>query len=152
MSERRMSSDTKFKAVAAPLLIALSKSAFAGTLITEINGIEEAGMMHLAIYDTASAFENDGGDKGGPSEDIIDGIIEWVDTESVTYRFEIPAGNYAIGIFIDTNANEALDRNFLQMPTEQYGFSNNAKGRFGPPSFADAAFNLESQLEIEINL
>ena len=105
-----MSSDIKFKAVATSLLIALSKSAFAGTLITNINGIEEAGVMHLAIYDTASAFENDSGDKSGPSEDMINGIIEWVDTESVTYRFEIPAGNYAIGIFIDTNANEALDR------------------------------------------
>ena len=127
-----MSSDIKFKAVATSLLIALSKSAFAGTLITNINGIEEAGVMHLAIYDTASVFGNDSGDKSGPSEDMINGIIEWVDTESVTYRFEIPAGNYAIGIFIDTNANEALDRNFLQIPTEQYGFSNNAKGRFGP--------------------
>ena len=116
------------------------------TLITEINGIEEAGVI-LGDIRYCIAFENDGGDNGGPSEDIIDGIIDWVDTESVTYRFEIPAGNYAIGIFIDTNANEALDRNFLQIPTEQYGFSNNAKGRFGPPSFADAAFNLESQLD-----
>ena len=39
--------------------------------------------------------------------------------------------------------NEKLDTNFFGIPKEQFGFSNNAKGRFGPPSFESASFELD---------
>jgi uncharacterized protein (DUF2141 family) len=42
---------------------------------------------------------------------------------------------YAITSFLDENANGTLDKNFFGVPTESYGFSNNVKGTFGPPSF-----------------
>ena len=46
-----------------------------------------------------------------------------------------------------------LDKDFLGMPTEQYGFSNNARGRFGPPPFARAAFTLNApQMTVAIEL
>jgi uncharacterized protein (DUF2141 family) len=35
-----------------------------------------------------------------------------------------------------------MDFNFLGMPLEGYGFSNDASAPFGPPSFDDAAFRL----------
>ena len=64
-----------------------------------------------------------------------------------------PAGRtYAVGLYLDVNGNNRMDKNFLGMPKEQYGFSNNAKGRFGPPSFEDASFNLVDRLTLEIDL
>ena len=108
--------------------------------------------MHLAIYDDAAVFENDDGDKGGAARGIIDGIIEEVKTGSATYIFDIPDGTYAIGIFVDVNYNNKMDRNFLGIPKEQYGFSNNAKGNFGPPSFEAASFKVAGETRLSIDL
>ena len=51
-------------------------------------------------------------------------------------------GNYAIAAFVDRNQNGNLDRNFVGVPTELYGFSSEARRLFGPPSFDEAKFEL----------
>ena len=51
---------------------------------------------------------------------------------------ELPEGALAISAFHDTNGNGKLDRNAIGIPTEPYGFSNNATGQFGPPRFEQA--------------
>ena len=129
-----------------------ASSALAGSLTVEVHNIEKAGEMHLAIYNDADVFENDDGEKGGAAKGILQGVIEPVETGTAIYEFEIPDGTYAIGIFVDVNYNNKMDRNFLGIPKEQYGFSNNAKGSFGPPSFEDAAFTLNGVLRLKINL
>ena len=52
----------------------------------------------------------------------------------------------------DANENEKLDTNFLGIPKEQFGFSNDAKGSFGPPSFESASFEVTQSKKIVINL
>lgn len=52
----------------------------------------------------------------------------------------IRPGTYAISVFQDENLNGRLDTNFLGIPREGVGASNNARGHFGPPSFHDASF------------
>ena len=126
--------------------------AFAGTVTVEVRNIETKGEMHLAIYDDADVFENDNGEKGGAAKGIIDGVIEEVGTGTATYRFVLPNGTYAIGIFVDANYNNEMDRNFFGVPKEQYGFSNDAKGSFGPPSFKDASFTVSGDISLQINL
>ena len=134
-----------------PFLITISHT-YAATVIVKVNNIEKKGEMHLAIYDDAEVFENDDGEKGGAAKGIIQGVIEDVETGSVTYTFELPDGTYAIGIFVDKNYNNKMDRNFFGVPKEQFGFSNNAKGNFGPPSFEDASFTVSNDIKIEIDL
>lgn len=51
-------------------------------------------------------------------------------------------GVYAVAVLHDENSNSKMDFNFLGMPLEGFGFSNDAPVSFGPPSFADAAFKL----------
>lgn len=53
---------------------------------------------------------------------------------------EVPAGQYAVSCIHDENRNKDFDSNFMGIPKEGYGFSNNARGRLGPPSFSDASF------------
>ena len=132
--------------------IFVTTPAMAGTLTVEVTNIEKAGEMHLAIYDNADVFENDNGEKGGAANGIIEGVIEDVKTGSATYQFTLPAGTYAIGIFVDANYNNEIDRNFFGVPIEQYGFSNNAKSSFGPPSFKDASFTIKDDLSLRIDL
>ena len=127
-------------------------SANADELIVRVDNIKEAGEIHIAIYDSADAFEADRGEKGGAAPGITQGTIEMVEPGSVTYRYELPPGTYAIGIFHDANLNNRLDNYFFGVPREQYGFSNNARGFMGPPSFEDAAFLVEGKTEISIGL
>ena len=51
-------------------------------------------------------------------------------------------GTYAIAIYHDENNNHHFDRNFLGLPSEGYGFSNDAPTLFGPPSFAAARIEI----------
>ena len=134
------------------LILLPGMSANADELIVRVDNIKEAGEIHIAIYDSADAFEADRGEKGGAAPGITQGTIEMVEPGSVTYRYELPPGTYAIGIFHDANLNNRLDNYFFGVPREQYGFSNNARGFMGPPSFEDAAFPLEGKTEISISL
>jgi uncharacterized protein (DUF2141 family) len=60
---------------------------------------------------------------------------------SVTFS-DLSPGVYAVAVLHDENENSKMDFNFLGMPLEGYGFSNDASAPFGPPSFAAAAFKL----------
>jgi uncharacterized protein (DUF2141 family) len=54
---------------------------------------------------------------------------------------DVPPGTYAVQVVHDENDNQTLDRpGFL--PTEGMGFSRDAPMRWGPPRWADAAFDL----------
>jgi uncharacterized protein (DUF2141 family) len=52
----------------------------------------------------------------------------------------VAPGDYAVSVFHDENANGTLDRNFIGMPKEGVGASNDAAGKLGPPKFEDARF------------
>ena len=149
---------TAFKYTSTALIGVLTLSLLPGTaanadeLTLRVDNIKEAGEIHIAIYDSADAFEADRGEKGGAAPGITQGTIEMVEPGSVTYRYELPPGTYAIGIFHDANLNNRLDNYFFGVPREQYGFSNNARGFMGPPSFEDAAFLVEGKTKISISL
>ena len=51
-------------------------------------------------------------------------------------------GEYAVAAFHDANDDGELNTNFAGMPQEGYGFSNDARGFMGPPSFAAAAVTI----------
>ena len=145
----------KISTLSLPLSLAsllVISPAVAATVTVDVRNIETKGEMHLAIYDDADVFENDNGEKGGAAKGIIQGVIEDVGVGNATYTFDLPNGTYAIGIFVDTNYNNEMDRNFFGVPKEQYGFSNDAKGNFGPPSFKDASFNVSGDMKLKINL
>ena len=59
--------------------------------------------------------------------------------ETVVTIAGVPPGSWAVLAYQDANANGELDRNFIGIPSENYGFSRDARGRFGPPGFDDAA-------------
>jgi uncharacterized protein (DUF2141 family) len=58
---------------------------------------------------------------------------------------EVPPGRYAIQLFHDQNGNGKLDVNAFGLPNEAYAFSRDAIGRFGPPDFDAAAFEVGKQ-------
>lgn len=66
---------------------------------------------------------------------------------------DIPPGTYAIAVIHDENMNGKLETNWLGIPTEGYGFSNDAKGMIGVPSFSAASFPYDGQnLDLTMSL
>jgi len=65
----------------------------------------------------------------------------------------IPPGMYALAVIHDENMNGKLDTNALGIPSEGYGFSNDAVAWFGAPSFSAASFPYDGQdLEMTISM
>lgn len=63
----------------------------------------------------------------------------------VEYIFkDVPCGEYAIKLYHDANMNQTLDKNFIKIPKEQYGFSN-CKGCVLPPSWEKAKFLFDKE-------
>jgi uncharacterized protein (DUF2141 family) len=54
----------------------------------------------------------------------------------------VPKGTWAVLAYQDENGNGQLDRNFIGIPKENYGFSRDAASKFGPPGFDDAAIEV----------
>lgn len=65
-----------------------------------------------------------------------------VDNKSVVVLKDLKPGKYAFKYFHDENDDEKLNTNFVGMPKEGFGFSNNAKGTFGIPSFDKMIFEV----------
>ena len=123
-------------AVVALLLAALATAAKAepGVVVVTVSGVRSnAGHVLLALCDRATFLQETCRYHGRvPAA-----------SGAVTLRIAgVPPGIYAAQAFHDENDNGKIDRNFFGMPTEGMGFSNNARIRFGPPSFNDAAFTV----------
>jgi uncharacterized protein (DUF2141 family) len=65
--------------------------------------------------------------------------------ETVVKVTGVPAGTWAVLAYQDENENGELDRNLIGIPSENYGFSRDARSKFGPPSFEDAAIAVKDE-------
>jgi uncharacterized protein (DUF2141 family) len=136
--------------VLASLFIVIAATASAGDLRITVEGIRSvAGTVLIGLYDSASSFDraielsskegflNDPHRVGGTALRANPSA-----TASAVFS-GLPPGSYAVILFHDENENGRLDRTFWGVPVEPYGFSNDAQGFLGPPSFSDAALTLD---------
>jgi len=71
----------------------------------------------------------------------------------LAFEMRLPPGRWAISVFQDLDGNRRLDSNFLGIPTEASGSSNNPPARFGPPKFDAALVTVGNEpLALEITL
>ena len=69
-----------------------------------------------------------------------------VKDKKVQYRVkDLEFGDYAVKVFHDENSNGELDTAMFGIPKEAYGFSNNAKGKFGAPAFSKVVFKFAAK-------
>lgn len=128
------------------LLCPVGLSAAAADLNVEVKNVKpKQGVVVVALFDKPSDFPV-------AAKRLAARVVE-AGGESITVTFQgLGAGRYAVAAFQDENRNGKLDKNFLGLPTEPYGFSNDARGSMGPPSFDKAAIDLATTLNIVIHL
>jgi uncharacterized protein (DUF2141 family) len=115
-------------------------SASAASIEVRVQGVTAKGKVLVAVCDKTTflkdcAYSGSAPAKAGETVVTVDGV---------------PAGSWAVLSYQDENDNGKLDRNVLGIPKEPYAFSRDARGRFGPPSFEDAAFELRDEKAVTI--
>ena len=124
-----------------------ANASLAAELVIRVVGLRsDMGRVHFAVYDRPEGFPTYEGR-------VAKGKVSAKARSAVIRLPGMKPGLYAAAVFHDENGNDAFDQGFLGIPLEDYGFSNNAGGFLGPPSFDAAAFALaEPQGEIVIDL
>ncbi|HHB78152.1 MAG TPA: DUF2141 domain-containing protein [Saprospiraceae bacterium] len=60
-------------------------------------------------------------------------------------------GTYALKYIHDENNDGKLNFGFMHIPSEGYGYANNARGSMGPPAFEKTTFPLQSNLKMTLS-
>jgi uncharacterized protein (DUF2141 family) len=136
-----------FSAVSFPSLYQDSQKKLAVVQLTVVGFKNDNGDVKIGLYNSADSFN-------GKTKEKFAGAVIKILNKKVQYIFPaVPYGEYAIKLFHDEDGDDEIGTNFLGIPTESYGFSNNAKGFFGPPSFEKAKFVVSSDtVRVDINL
>lgn len=120
--------------IAAALLLFAAGAARAADLTVRIDDVRAAqGKLMVAVYDSAEGFLK------RPAKAAHAVAAEGQVTVLIR---DLPAGEYGIALFHDANGNGKMDRNAMGIPSEDYAFSNNARGMMGPPSFEQVKFTV----------
>ena len=117
------------------------------TIRVAVSGLHsDKGKLYMSLYNSEKGYPKDASAAYRLSfADIHDG-------KSTILFAGIPQGTYAIACYHDENNNGKLDANFLGIPKEGTGASNDAKGSMGPPKFKDAKFQLVSDTTLAIKI
>lgn len=112
---------------------AMAQSAGASTLTVKIAGLRAAkGQVKIALFNSPESWLGDH-PKYSATVDVNSLSVSWKLTD-------VPPGDYGIAVFHDENKNGKMDKNFLGIPQEAYGFSNQQRVRFGPPKWDKSKF------------
>lgn len=65
---------------------------------------------------------------------------------------DLPKGECAISMCPDENSDNECNRNFMGIPKEAYGFSNNIKPKFGSPKYKDCKFIFSENKTLAIKM
>lgn len=126
------------KLAIAAIVTALATPAVASDLTLDITSRGTGGSIAVAVYRDAASFRRGEGPvatrtvpRSGPvTSVVIPGLAP---------------GRYAVAAFHDTDGNGDLTLWPIGVPKEAYGFSNDARGRFGPPPFDAAAIDVPAR-------
>lgn len=107
----------------------------------------DRGTVLCSLYRSADGFPGD------PSKALRRTQTRPKGGKATCAFLDLPAGSYAIGVLHDENDNGKMDTNFIGLPKEGYGASNDAKATFGPPRFQDAKVDYQGGLlSLEITM
>jgi len=140
---RSSSITTRFVALA--ILAAGASSAQSAEISVRLQGAPADGVVVFQVYNSPNTF----GDFRDPAREMRTTI-----QPGNTYLIEdMPTGDVAVLVYVDVNENGLIDKNFIGIPREPLGISNNYRPK-GPPAFGRAKFTVSEAdsrtIDIEI--
>ncbi len=128
------------------LLLLLAYPAQAASLFITVNKVKKAeGDIRASLCENETAYKADTC-KG-------EAIVKAQKGQTVLHFQNVAPGTYGLQLMHDKNSNGEMDFNFLGIPKEGYGFSNNARPRFSAPPFKKIAFQVRQEdMQLSIDL
>jgi uncharacterized protein (DUF2141 family) len=107
----------------------------------------DRGDIRCSLFSSAEDFPNNGDLMAKTT------AVQIVDRTGTCEFSGIAPGVYAVVLFHDENGDGKFNRNWIGLPEEGYGFSNDAPAHFHPPRFDEASFSFTGgKLEIPVNI
>lgn len=118
-------------------------------LVVQVDGIRnQQGQLCLSVFSSQQGFPN-------RTDVALRNQCIAVTTSQPSVTFDaLPAGSYAVAVLHDSNSDNTINRNFLGIPQEGFGFSGNPVIRTGPPSFGESVVVVagrRTDLQIRLN-
>lgn len=114
-----------------------STSLLAQSITFEIDGVKnDQGKLLIQLFNSEDNYNE--------NHAHLANIVNASKGKVVVTFNNVQSGEYAIRYFHDENNNGSLETNLFGMPTEGYGYSNNAKANFGPATYKDMKFNVNN--------
>ncbi len=109
----------------------------------KVSGIESAtGGIVVSAYNDADKWF---------SEEVAARVREQLSDNSgssISLAITLEPGEYALTAYHDENDNKKLDANFIGIPKEPSGLSNDHRPKFGPPKYKKAAIEIREAGQI----
>lgn len=109
-----------------------------GVIYCSITGMDNMnGQMVIGLMNDANEWSK--GEDGTAFQQHISAF----NSDPMIVLFDsLEAGTYAIKLYHDENSNVECDMNWMGMPTEKFGFSNNPSLGMSEPSFSECSFSV----------
>jgi uncharacterized protein (DUF2141 family) len=121
--------------LAMPMRAAAQNDGRAGLLRVHFVGTpNDTGRILCGLYDSPDGFPMD------RSKVVARAVSAIRDDAGVCEFKDLKAGTYAVAAFQDQHGTGKMTKNWLGIPTEAYGFSNDAAATISAPSFQAASF------------
>lgn len=118
----------------------------ASTLTVRIERVKtDQGPVFCDLFNAGDGFP-------GPSPIIGGSLRVEASAEPVCVWQRLPAGDYAVSVIQDENANGNLDNNVLGVPLEGYGASNNVLPPTSAPRWSDSRFALDGATPVTLTV
>ena len=121
-----------------------------GKLTVNIDGLKsDRGVVRIALFNTAKSFSDN---RYGINGAVKSATLKIKDKKASWTVKNLPFGDYAVRTFHDVDETGKFKVNRLGIPKYEYGFSNNARAMFGPPSFESSKFEFSGDKAISITM
>ena len=117
-----------------------------------ISNIESSGNLMIAIWSDSNSWNTNTTNSSGQMVGFDYGFKEKVQKGKFSTIINLPKGTYFISILLDENFNNILDKNFIGIPSEQYGFSTKKQIRFRKPKFDEGSIEFFKNKILNIEL
>jgi uncharacterized protein (DUF2141 family) len=135
------------KVVITTVILLMAKMSFGQTVSVEVNELKsDKGICEVCLFNKADGFPDE-------SKNAVSCTKVKIKDKTASASFKVlKSGNYAVVVYHDENNNGKLDTNFIGIPKEGIGVSNNVMPKMSKPKFEAAKFALATDKSLSINI
>ncbi len=122
-----------------------SLNVYAADLIVKVEGDLADGNIGCALFSNPKGFPMD----------ASGAILKFSQNTPAGTEFifsNLKSGKYAVSVMNDQNGNKILDKNFLGIPKEEWGVSNNVRPTLRAPKFEEAVFEVDEKSDLTLKI